>query len=474
MPAMTRSPPFPFPLSAGRDADPLADALTLGQVGIASLDASLRVRSRAGRLSDWLPEEGEPACDSPLLLGFESSLAALRDGGGEIVLPSLRLPGVDAMRVTISIHWAAPHHVVVTTPDHGAEQINRLMASQRRERDLLQQQAEAATARLRVADALYRDIVESSGYFVLRFGPDLKVIFANRTVADLVGVAQDQLPGRDVASLFPAPRPEDNPWRVDMAAAGPALFELPARDPRGHTLWLAFDARAATSGEFQAVARDVSAARLLRAERDKAREEARAAAVANERLRIAHDLHDTLARSMVTLIAQTRVIARITSDPAAREELLSMEAQARSGLQEVRDALGAMRAQRREDEDFSEIVAAFVARLRDVRAIDIRVDIDPAADMPRETRELFVRILREALRNIELHSGARRVGVDLRRRGKTWELDVLDDGAGFDPAAPTPGHFGVAGMRERAAAAGATLDISSAPGKGARVTLRAG
>jgi signal transduction histidine kinase len=52
-------------------------------------------------------------------------------------------------------------------------------------------------------------------------------------------------------------------------------------------------------------------------------------------------------------------------------------------------------------------------------------------------------------------------------------LTIADDGAGFDPAAPAPGHFGVAGMRERAALAGAKLEIDSAPGRGARIVLDA-
>jgi signal transduction histidine kinase len=82
-------------------------------------------------------------------------------------------------------------------------------------------------------------------------------------------------------------------------------------------------------------------------------------------------------------------------------------------------------------------------------------------------------VLREALRNIELHAGARRVDIELRREDDAVRLDIRDDGVGFDPARPASGHFGLVGMKERAASIGATLDIVSAPGGGTRLSLRA-
>jgi len=335
----------------------LAGALARGQLAVAVVDEAFNVKQRAGRLSDWLPEEGSPACVAPLLLHMEESLAALKDRGGEIVLPSVRL-AQDAPRVTISIAWdaAARNFVVVTAPDHGGDQIDRLLASERREKQLLQQQADAAAERLRV-------------------------------------------------------------------------------------------------------------------EREKAQEEAQAAAIANERLRIAHDLHDTLVRSMVTLITQARLIARKTQDAEAKVALAMLDVHAREGLQEAREAIARTREERRDMYDLRRIVDAFGDRVGD---LSITMDFDfPSAELSRETEQLFAAVLREALRNIELHAGARRVRISLRRAAPDARLFVEDDGTGFDPSASTPGHFGVTGMRERARLAGAALAIDSAPGRGTRVTLTA-
>lgn len=444
------------------------EALTRGRIGLALVDERLFVRQRLGPLSDWLPPVGAAVCRSPLLINMEEAFAALRREGGEIVLPSMRA-ALEGRRVTISISWSAGDraYLVVTTPDHGAEQIDRFLASDRREKQLLQQQADAAAARLKIADALYRDIVESSDNLVLRFHPDLRLVFANRATASFLGRPQDALIGEALDDLFPSQRA---PWRLRRAAEGQS-FKMSARDARGRARWLSWDIRflgAAAGGEFQAVARDVTAERRLRIEREKAQEEARAAAVAHERLRIAHDLHDTLVRSIVTMIAEARLIAKKTVDPEAKKALAEVDAHARQGLWEAREAIAQMRETRREDADLRAIALAFQAHWPDVA-----VTLDFAAERPLapQTESLFAAILREALRNIELHSGAKNVRVALHVNDARAELVIEDDGAGFDPAAPTPGHFGVLGMRERASLAGATLEVESAPGEGARLRL---
>jgi PAS domain S-box-containing protein len=445
------------------------EALDRGQFGLAIFDERLIVTTRLGALSEWAPPVGAPACDAPFLTHMQENFAELRERGGEMVLPSVR-GSVEGPRVTISISWSprSRTYVVVTTPDHAGEQIDRLMASDRREKQILRQQADAAAARLRVADALYRDIVETADNLVLRFGPDRRIVFANRAAALFLGRPQDGLAGLTLDALFPA---DGAPWPLEQAAEERTSFEQSARDAKGRALWLAWDVNflgPEGGGEFQAVGRDVTAERQLRIAREKAQEEARAAAVARERLRIAHDLHDTLVRSIVTMIAEARLIAKKTNDPETKAALAELDAQARLGLWEAREAIAQTRAARREDTDLRAIATEFQSRWFDV---ETTLDIADDAPLAPETATLFAAVLREALRNIELHAGARRVRVALALDETSARLLVEDDGAGFDPQAPTPGHSGVSGMRERAALAGATLDVESAPGKGTRITL---
>ncbi|HEY6012681.1 MAG TPA: ATP-binding protein, partial [Candidatus Limnocylindrales bacterium] len=91
---------------------------------------------------------------------------------------------------------------------------------------------------------------------------------------------------------------------------------------------------------------------------------------------------------------------------------------------------------------------------------------------PEEEHEL-IQIAREALSNVARHSGAGRATMSIRREGQQIVLRVEDDGRGFDPKDRRgPGHFGLANLRDRAAAVGGTTRIESAPGKGTRIIVR--
>jgi signal transduction histidine kinase len=97
-----------------------------------------------------------------------------------------------------------------------------------------------------------------------------------------------------------------------------------------------------------------------------------------------------------------------------------------------------------------------------------------AGRLPRDAETTFYRVAQEALNNVVKHAGARRVDVVLEAREDAVVLIVKDDGSGFDPKGSDIGArgIGIAGMRERAALVGATLQVESAAGKGTTVVLR--
>jgi signal transduction histidine kinase len=84
---------------------------------------------------------------------------------------------------------------------------------------------------------------------------------------------------------------------------------------------------------------------------------------------------------------------------------------------------------------------------------------------------LIYHISREAVMNSLKHSGASTISITLEEHEKEVQLEIRDDGVGFDTSAPGPeGHFGLAMMRERAQVAGGSLELTSAPGEGTAVT----
>jgi signal transduction histidine kinase len=104
--------------------------------------------------------------------------------------------------------------------------------------------------------------------------------------------------------------------------------------------------------------------------------------------------------------------------------------------------------------------------------VDLRIGGE-LQGLSRESQEVIYRVAQEALQNVLKHSRSTRVKLLLRSADMSIRLSVKDDGAGFNPgeAAARPMAFGLAGMRDRAALLGGTLQVSSAPGKGAKVLL---
>ena len=204
--------------------------------------------------------------------------------------------------------------------------------------------------------------------------------------------------------------------------------------------------------------------------------EARYAAVVRERLKIARDLHDTLAHSMMAMLAQIRLLRRLQRhDPAAlAAELARAEQVALEGLSEARASIAQMRVNPVRDIGLGSALSESLRRFAERSGIAVDSAIDPAAaGFAEETAEAVLRIAEEALRNIEQHANATRVQVRLEALGAArLALSIVDNGAGFDPRLPHPGHFGLVGMHEQAQRIGAELRIDSAPGQGTQLQLR--
>jgi signal transduction histidine kinase len=202
----------------------------------------------------------------------------------------------------------------------------------------------------------------------------------------------------------------------------------------------------------------------------------RYAAVLRERLRLARDLHDTLAHSMMAMLVEVRTLRMLHEHDPGRlgAELDRAEELARQGLKEARDAVSQMRLNAVRDLGLGAALAGAANRFAERTGLDVRFAADSqAASFADERAETMFRIAEEALRNIGQHANASHVEVSLKDAGDdAVELVIADDGVGFDPGAPHPGHYGVLGIREQAELIGAELELRSTPGGGASVQLR--
>ncbi len=216
--------------------------------------------------------------------------------------------------------------------------------------------------------------------------------------------------------------------------------------------------------------------RAARAEQ--ARESETRRRVDAERIRIARELHDVVAHSMAMInIQATAAGMRLAADPAsAAESIQAIRSASKSGLRELRAILEVLRPV----DGGSPAVP-----VPDLRAIAALVEATSAAGTPAtlEAAEAPVpvpppvalaayRIVQESLTNVVRHAGRVAATVSLRYDGGYLVVDVVNDG-GAAPSAFTDGTgAGLAGMRERAAALGGTLDAGPRPGGGFAVRAR--
>ena len=123
--------------------------------------------------------------------------------------------------------------------------------------------------------------------------------------------------------------------------------------------------------------------------------------------------------------------------------------------------------------DLAAALERFARRSAQGSAVACTVAVEGApAHLPHAVEDQLFRIGQEALMNALKHAQAEKIEVRLHYDGARVTLTISDDGRGFDPAAPPgDGHFGLVGMRERAAAIAATLDLRSTPGAGTTVAV---
>jgi signal transduction histidine kinase len=199
------------------------------------------------------------------------------------------------------------------------------------------------------------------------------------------------------------------------------------------------------------------------------------AAIARERLQIARDLHDTLAHSMMAMLSEVRLLRKLQGhDPASvGEELARAEEVAQAGLNEARSAIAQMRVNSVRDLGLGPAIAKAIERFKNRTGLAVEFSMDPdAARFGDERAEVIFRMTEEALRNIERHARATRVCISLSSADAAhMQLQIADDGVGFDPSLSRPGHFGLIGLREQAQLIGAELQMVSTPESGTTLRL---
>jgi signal transduction histidine kinase len=235
-------------------------------------------------------------------------------------------------------------------------------------------------------------------------------------------------------------------------------------------------------GHFVGVRRNHIARLERTAELERARAELARQAVAEERLRLARELHDVVAHSISVIAVQSGVGAHVapTQPEEAAKALAAIEATSRAALTELRRLLGVLRQEGEPQGSLAPVpgLADLDGLLAEVAkaglGVRLRVEGTPSP-LPAGVDLSAYRIVQEALTNVVKHAGPARAQVTIGYRDHEVMVEVSDDGRGV--TAPAGEHrarvgHGLIGMRERVAVFGGDLEVGPRPGRGFRVAAR--
>jgi len=206
-------------------------------------------------------------------------------------------------------------------------------------------------------------------------------------------------------------------------------------------------------------------------ERARLAEESAMLVRADERARLARDIHDTLAQGLAALTLQIETaLQHVGRNPdRVRERMEKALATARASLDEARRSVTALRAGATAGKPLAQALASLARELTSESGIRVSFDARGACELDAATEEELFRIAQQALTNVRQHAHAKTAAVTLECTRRQAKLNIEDDGIGFDVRRVAPERHGITGMRERARAAGGSLRIESKAKRGTRV-----
>ncbi|GAB3170563.1 GAF domain-containing sensor histidine kinase [Streptomyces incanus] len=204
-------------------------------------------------------------------------------------------------------------------------------------------------------------------------------------------------------------------------------------------------------------------------------ERSRELTIAEERSRLAHELHDAVSQKLFSLRLTAQAAARLVDrDPSrAKGELQQVAALAAEAAEELRAAVVELRPAALDEDGLVATLRTQVQVLDRAHSARVTFTGHGVRALPATQEEAVLRVAQEALHNALRHAEAGQVDVTLERRGNGAVLRVADDGKGFDPGIIRRAgrHLGLVSMRDRASGVGGSLTVESAPGKGATIEM---
>lgn len=328
-------------------------------------------------------------------------------------------------------------------------------------------------------------IVESSDYAIIGKSIDSTILSWNRGAEHIFGYSADEAIGRPITLIIPIDQPNELPEIFIRLMRGEEIerYETVRLRKDGAQIAVSLkisgirDAGGVLVG-ISTILHDITQQRA-QGELDREHAERRAllahlvAAGEEERARIAGNIHDDSIQAIIAAGMRLQILRASLQDPEQLQLLGELEQTIQLSIARLRNLLFELRPPALDNEGLAAALEMYLHEAEGQSETKYRLEDKLTSQPPAETRTILYRIIQEALANVRKHALAKHVSVSLSESEDGYLVRVIDDGVGFvaEESKTTPGHLGLASMKERATLAGGRLSVEATPGHGTTVEV---
>jgi PAS domain S-box-containing protein len=334
---------------------------------------------------------------------------------------------------------------------------------------------------LKKSEVKYRHLVQSANTIILEMNTEGKITFFNKFAEQFFGYSESEILGKSVVGTIVPPKDtadRDLKAMIDDILVNPRDYlhnENENIKRNGDRVWIVwtnqplFDDKGKLR-EILCVGMDHTEQKLTE---EMLTQQAREQATAEERNRLARDLHDAVSQTIFSASLISDVLPRLweRDEKEGRKRLEEVRQLTRGALAEMRTLLLELRPDSLVEAELEYLLKQLGESITGRSRVPVTVNLAGRCDVPVEVKVSLYRIAQEALNNVAKHANAGEAVIDLKCKPDKVVLQVTDNGKGFNVRGVPPNSLGLGIMRERAREINAVLSIKSQPEKGTNIKI---
>jgi len=334
---------------------------------------------------------------------------------------------------------------------------------------------------LREKEIINQHIVDNANCVIIQIDRSGKIKFINKFALDFFGYQEVEILGQNLLSTImvnDSPNNNTHEKMIEDIAIHPGQYlhdEKQCLRKNGEKAWITWTYKPIFDENNDL--KEILCIGIDRTEQKKTEELAavqmKEQSAAEERTRLARDLHDAVSQTLFSLSLMAEVLPKAweKDQEDGRNRLEELRQLTRGALAEMRTLLFELRPAALINVSLAELLRQLTEAMMGRAGVLIKLEIEGTREIPVEVKIALYRIAQEALNNISKHSGATRAQVTLHCEAKEIDLHIIDNGHGFDISKIHPGSFGLENMKERANQIGASLSIEGKIDEGTEILV---